>query len=574
MIGETNHKDDTGIQSVKDLFVLFPDDEEPESLAGNECTGTFVRGRFFVIHPHSYVSIGWNTLVAIVTICVAIELPIEMAWFSTPGDEAEHTLIIISWVVVLVFAADMLVEMNTAAMLDSGVFLTRRGPILLNYLRTWFLIDFVSTVPWDALVQGNAWQLLRLTKLLRLGRVFQSMVRPDTLKHVEENHPLPYDAIDLTKFFLALLLTCHLMSCGLYMLVDDYAGEIIGNEGFLAANDLQQASIAAQYLTGIYWASYTLSTIGYGDIALVTYSQRGYAIICMLVGASVYAYMVGSVIGMLQNMNATEQERRRQVQSVNNLMGRVYLPATEQHRVRCYFSRTSASNIKQLSEEEMILMKLSPPLAAVITRHMHRRWLPHIWWLNTDDDVFTVRFALMIVEQSFFPGEYLFKRGNSASALFILRKGTTLRQDTEGGEKFACSITEGKNSLFGKEAILRTNRYYSYDCMAKTICDVWRIDRHCFMQLLDEFPRLRARVRWETFLMLLRRFPGGVKALREAKEKLEEEEAVQEKSQQEIALLAAALTNNPKGFSERLMVGPSRLEEVVRNTMSTLAPQN
>jgi hypothetical protein len=49
-----------------------------------------------------------------------------------------------------------------------------------------------------------------------------------------------------------------------------------------------------------------MSTVGYGDIAAVTGLEKLVAIIGMVLGASVFAYMMGAMSNALANMNATQ----------------------------------------------------------------------------------------------------------------------------------------------------------------------------------------------------------------------------------------------------------------------------
>ena len=54
----------------------------------------------------------------------------------------------------------------------------------------------------------------------------------------------------------------------------------------------------------------TVSTIGYGDVSMSTDYERLYASMCMLVGAAVYAYMVGAITGIVNEKGRGALEHR------------------------------------------------------------------------------------------------------------------------------------------------------------------------------------------------------------------------------------------------------------------------
>ena len=52
----------------------------------------------------------------------------------------------------------------------------------------------------------------------------------------------------------------------------------------------------------------TVTTVGYGDVQPKTTGERVYLIIAMLFGASMQAYVVGSICGIISNLNQTSGE--------------------------------------------------------------------------------------------------------------------------------------------------------------------------------------------------------------------------------------------------------------------------
>lgn len=56
---------------------------------------------------------------------------------------------------------------------------------------------------------------------------------------------------------------------------------------------------------------------------LSSYALKLYAIMCMVIGASFYAYLVGALISILLDMDRTERDRRELLKSLNGLMAHV-----------------------------------------------------------------------------------------------------------------------------------------------------------------------------------------------------------------------------------------------------------
>lgn len=65
--------------------------------------------------------------------------------------------------------------------------------------------------------------------------------------------------------------------------------------GWMWRYQLSNHTIEAQYVTSLYWAFSTLTTVGYGDISARTPQEQIYSMWMMLLGVSWYAYIVSSM---------------------------------------------------------------------------------------------------------------------------------------------------------------------------------------------------------------------------------------------------------------------------------------
>ena len=124
----------------------------------------------------------WDLVTAMFLVFVALVTPFELGFLETEVDTAGGVaLFALNRVVDLVFFVDIFVQMNTMFIDSKGRKVYSRALIMRNYARTWFLVDFVSILPFELtiflLTRGNptssqsklkAVRFIRLLRLLKL----------------------------------------------------------------------------------------------------------------------------------------------------------------------------------------------------------------------------------------------------------------------------------------------------------------------------------------------------------------------------------------------------------------------
>lgn len=80
-----------------------------------------------------------------------------------------------------------------------------------------------------------------------------------------------------------------------------------------SAGNVNIARPVDSYIVALYWSVMTMSTIGYGDVVPKTQYERVYEIFGMMLGASVYAYMVGAICSIVASMNAASAAFNQQM---------------------------------------------------------------------------------------------------------------------------------------------------------------------------------------------------------------------------------------------------------------------
>jgi Ion channel len=97
----------------------------------------------------------------------------------------------------------------------------------------------------------------------------------------------------MVKLFAIVIFMVHLYGCLWYfnssLLLYNSKSNWIALGGWIDSDNLYK------YLISLYWTTYTIGTIGYGDIAIGDVSEYLMAIFWMAFGASFYSYLVGTI---------------------------------------------------------------------------------------------------------------------------------------------------------------------------------------------------------------------------------------------------------------------------------------
>ena len=70
-------------------------------------------------------------------------------------------------------------------------------------------------------------------------------------------------------------------------------------------------------MASVYWATATMTTVGYGDIVPVTSAEKLFGIIVMLLACCVFAYIMNSIGGIFVKLDTNEKNIRLKLGQAN-----------------------------------------------------------------------------------------------------------------------------------------------------------------------------------------------------------------------------------------------------------------
>ena len=223
--------------------------------------------------------------------------------------------------------------------------------IVRHYIGYWFWIDLLSVgIPFNLGANLSSdlklLSLIKLLRLLRVGRIFNRLftIKPQAAKLVR-----------IVQMVFLLLGTSHVFGCFFWWIamksVDpelpggDSSSWTSGSASFVGfcAEKTQDAmtgdftcivddnpsnntiphydQVQYGYFEALYWAIMTLTTVGYGDISAGNMTEMIYSSIIMIIGAIVYAIILGHVTAAVQTLDSAKQPLLDKLERLQNFIG-------------------------------------------------------------------------------------------------------------------------------------------------------------------------------------------------------------------------------------------------------------
>lgn len=306
-----------------------------------------------------------------------------------------------------------------------------------KYLSSFFFPDLISTIPWDAVSDTLAsndqslvyllryLRLLRIVKLPRLGRALR--VR-ESFTHIEVKFNIKYGHMKLFTLVFSVVIIAHWFAC-LFHFFGTFPDS--ANPGFFTDDDESLPSQTfGRYIISLYFSIYTITTIGYGDVAPTNTLERTYVNVIMFLGAACFAYVISQVSNIFGELHENFALRRRMMDMLTDLTRIQKIPPALAVEIRQYFHDYFSH--KRVTDEKALLDVMSNGLRQRVLRHMYGQYVRSTGILNAIPDHKLNDVYCNIREQFKHKEDVLFNVGDLADGLYIVKNGLVTLIDETG----------------------------------------------------------------------------------------------------------------------------------------------
>eukprot|EP00903_Cladosiphon_okamuranus_P018054 g16615.t1 len=420
-----------------------------------------------MFHPEATVKVSWDLWLSMVIIWSVLEVTYRLG-FDRP---AQDGWVVLAYCVDALFFTDMLISLRTALVKRDGEVVANQKQVALAYLQGWFVIDLVSTVPWDLLVlkiavgdpnAATSTKLVRALRLVRLVRLIRLLKIPDFMEEWEDNSPLGPSSVKLGRLLVLMAFSAHINACiwyaaGLhtasernwiadyYCAVDDISSD--------CPNSKESFSL---YLTSIYFAFTTMTTTGYGDILPNGLSKLELvvAIASEVLGATIFAWVIGNLVNLVLNLNPAERNRKSMMNYLTEYIREVPLNSkAKQAMARNYAFHLQ---IHSVFNQPSILGDLLPHLQNQAYMFLWRSLMPKLPFFCAMEDQVTgfVRVVLPFLKPATFAlGEIIVTPKVGTREMGFITSGEVEVRLAKGRRNFK-TTTIGERKHFGEMFML------------------------------------------------------------------------------------------------------------------------
>ncbi|OCT95652.1 potassium voltage-gated channel subfamily H member 3 [Xenopus laevis] len=459
----------------------------------------------------------WDCLIFLATLYVAVTVPYNVCFSNSKEEGATIPRCpptACDLIVEILFILDIVLNFRTTFVSQSGKVVFSPRLIVYHYFRTWFLLDLLAALPVDLLYSFNVnvyfgAHLLKTVRLLRLLRLLPRL-----------DHYSRYSAVVLSLLMVVFALLAHWVACIWYFIgqkeVESNQSEVpeIGwlqelarrletpyfvgkrnssqyltpqnNNSEEAANRTEMVLLGgpsprSSYITSLYFALSSLTSVGFGNVSANTDTEKIFSICIMLIGALMHALVFGNVTAIIQRLYARRflyHSRTRDLRDYIRIHG---IPKPLKQRMLEYVQTTWTVN--NGIDTNQLLQSLPDELRADIAMHLNRELLQSPLFSLASRGC--LRSLSLNIRRSFcIPGEYLIRQGDALEALYCVCSGSM--EVLKDGVVLAIL---GKGDLIGcelysEDVVIKSNA----DVKALTYCDLQGISQRGLRDTLSLYP--------------------------------------------------------------------------------------
>ncbi|CAK71542.1 unnamed protein product (macronuclear) [Paramecium tetraurelia] len=454
-----------------------------------------------VFYPESSSLLIWQLIVVIIIFTYLFYIPFKIAFTDQKdGLNPNDIFGVKSYLIfsIIMLGVDLLVSFNTGIKKQGDVILDRRE-IAQKYVVWEFELDLVGVISLMlSLILQNDY--IRILFYLRSYYVIRFSEKIDHSLQLRSNWKAAYTVL---KLIIVVLFVNHLMACFFFgVSYDEYQRDEEGilniptwieYNGYLENDQtIQSLSYWSRYVISFYWATTTVSTVGYGDITPKNSYEIGITLITMIIAGMVFAFNVASIREVIVDLNSQEIRYNSYEAVINRYMKIKNISVQTQARIIDYYQYIwQDEKNRNRPIEQFLISRLAPELRQQLQYETHINFVKCQIFLNLDfSEMFIRSLVQYMQEESYGPGENIHFNLLHPHLMFLQNGEILIYVDTAHTFiNIKTKIDLVKSGQCLGQLSFFTEQRFPYKAETLSCCNMYKLSKTDFLNEIINFPK-------------------------------------------------------------------------------------
>lgn len=446
-----------------------------------------------VIFPWSKGYKTWWGLTVVCAILTIFTETFQVAFGPGGLPQNDASALAIEIILVSIFVVDIGVSFFLAYFNEDDEIIYDRKLIAKNYLRRMFWVDVLGVFPFYAFALACAGQigqdnsttqflsLLRLVKLVRLYRVKELF---DVLQY---NARVSLTLLTVARNLSAALVWSHFSACTIYFIAREFNFD---PDNTWIGGQVAEMDTFERYLTSLYWAIITFTTVGYGDYSPVNEVEQVWGMTFMLLSMIISSWIIGSMTLVIVKQDEATGLYRDALQVLKQYAAIHSLDRVAHKSLKTQLKLEFKN--REIADQQ-VLAQFPSAVRRKVLRKLYLPSLLQTRLLQNTRQQFIDAFLSGCTVEIFCPGEELLHRGSACSDLYLLVEGV-VSLIKPAGRLFGYDGHEGSEGvLVNAGAFINEIGFFTESpqidtVRTKTVCKTLTLSRSSYKVIAENHP--------------------------------------------------------------------------------------
>ena len=277
----------------KIIYDSFDDEEIEETELDNN----------IFIDPNSKFCLLFDLLLFCLTIIYSITSPYYLANDLKKGKSKNITFILVNnYFLDVYYLLDVILSLFKAYYNFDEQLIKNSKLIVINYINSWFLTDFIEAIPFYSIFQiyeanYKFYYLFLCVKMIKLYKIFKYNRAFKKICHYLKNINFFAEKKALILKIFIVIYFFHFGAC-IFIFIGKNS-----HPNWILNSNLNLNNFNELYISAIYALMTTMTTVGYGDITSYSFPEKIFQLILLIFGIIAYSWIVSSASSYINKIN-------------------------------------------------------------------------------------------------------------------------------------------------------------------------------------------------------------------------------------------------------------------------------